>query len=211
MKSPEPRLFPMFVRLAGRPCLVVGGGGIAESKVQSLLEAGANVTVVSPKLATNLWKEARLGSVVWVPRTFELGDLDGIFLVIAATSSDEVNELVYREAERRNILCNAVDQPSRCHFYFPAVVRRGALQIAISTGGLSPALAQRIRKELEVQYVAEYEEWIERLGRLRAHLMRRGFTFENRKRLLHRLASRQAFEKARARQLLRKTSKGAAE
>ena len=178
MSSQAPALFPMFVKLEARSCLVVGGGAMAESKVESLLAAGARVTVVAARVTAAVAELARLSSIVWSPREFEISDLDGVFLVIAATSDDRVNELVFREADRRNILCNAVDQPPRCHFYFPAVLRRGALQIAISTAGLSPALAQRIRKELEAEFGPEYEEWLERLGRVRARLMRKGIDFE---------------------------------
>jgi precorrin-2 dehydrogenase/sirohydrochlorin ferrochelatase len=209
MSSSAAALFPMFVKLERRNCMVVGGGAIAASKVQSLLAAGAKVKVVAPRVVEALAEQARLNSIVWFPREFETSDLGGVFLVIAATSDDSVNDLIFREADRRNILCNAVDQPPRCHFYFPAVVRRGALQIAISTAGLSPALAQRIRKELEAQFGPEYEEWLERLGRVRARLMGRGVGFEGRKRLLHRLASREAFDRAQARRSRKTSSRGA--
>jgi precorrin-2 dehydrogenase len=209
MSSTTRALFPMFVKLAGRLCLVVGGGTIAESKIEGLLAAGAHVTVVAPRVTAGIAEQARLSSIVWSAREFETTDLDGVFLVIAATSDDSVNELVFLEADRRNILCNAVDQPPRCHFYFPAVVRRGALQIAISTAGLSPALAQRIRKELEAQFGPEYEEWLDRLGRVRARLMRNAVDSDTRKRLLHRLASREGFQRAQARRLRRALSQGA--
>lgn len=209
MSSQAPALFPMFVKLEARPCLVVGGSAMAESKVESLLAAGARVTVVAARVTAAVAELARLSSIVWSPREFEISDLDGVFLVIAATSDDRVNELVFREADRRNTLCNAVDQPPRCHFYFPAVLRRGALQIAISTAGLSPALAQRIRKELEAEFGPEYEEWLERLGRVRARLMRKGIDFEVRKKLLHRLASREAFDRTQARRSRQASSRGA--
>jgi precorrin-2 dehydrogenase/sirohydrochlorin ferrochelatase len=121
-----------------------------------------------------------------------------MFLVVAATSSCVTNALVYREADRRGILCNAVDQPQESHFYYPAVVDRGALQIAISTTGLSPSLAQRLRKELEVQFGPEYERWVEWLGRVRSALMSRGSNFESRRRILGRLASREVFDRLEA-------------
>jgi precorrin-2 dehydrogenase/sirohydrochlorin ferrochelatase len=210
MSSSALALFPMFVKLHGRNCLVVGGGAIAESKVQSLLAAGGAVRLVAPQVTLTLAEYARLQCIAWTARGFETADLDGVFLVIAATSDDKVNELIFREADRRNILCNAVDQPPRCHFYFPAVVRRGALQIAISTAGLSPALAQRIRKELEAEFGWEYEEWLERLGRMRAWLMRKGTDFERRKRLLHRFASREAFDRAQTRRSSKRPGVGAA-
>ena len=205
----SPALFPAFLKLEGKKCVVVGGGPIAESKVQSLLAARARVDVVAPKITASLKQRARRGSLVWKRRQFELSDLDGVFLVIAATSDEAVNDLVFREADRRGTLCNAVDQPPRCHFYFPAVVRRGALQIAISTAGHSPALAQRIRKELEAQFGPEYEQWLERLGKIRARLMRKGISFENRKQLLHRLASREALVRQPERRVRKSGSQGA--
>jgi len=193
-------LFPLFLKLQGRPCLVVGGSAIAESKVESLLQSGANVTVVSPELTTGLAARAERRAVIWRARKFNVTDLVGVFLVIAATPDEAVNEIVFREAERCGILCNAADQPARCHFYFPAVVHRGALQIAISTAGLSPSLARRLREELELQFGPEYSEWVERLGRLRERLMRRGLSFVRRRELLAQAASSQSFALFRARQ-----------
>jgi precorrin-2 dehydrogenase/sirohydrochlorin ferrochelatase len=188
----------MFLKLDGRNCLVVGGGLIGESKVNSLLVAGARISLVSPTLTPALVEHAEQGTIAWHPREFDLHDLDGVFVVIAATSDDAVNDLIFREADRRGILCNAVDQPPRCHFYFPAVVRRGALQIAISTAGLSPSLARRLRQELEAQFGPEYEQWLAWLGRVRAAVMSRGLSFEARKRLLDRLASRELFDRLQA-------------
>jgi precorrin-2 dehydrogenase / sirohydrochlorin ferrochelatase len=210
MSAPNPSLFPMFVKLTGRRCVVVGGGPIAESKVESLLTSGAQVTIVSPTLTESLAEEAQHGSFAWKPRKFESSDLEGAFLVIAATSDEELNELIFREADRRGILCNAVDQPPRCHFYFPAVVRRGALQIAISTAGLSPSLAQRLRKDFEAEFGPEYEQWLAWLGRVRAALMQRGADFETRKRVLARLASREVFDRLRVATSRRTAQRGAA-
>jgi len=139
-------LFPMFVKLAGHKCLVVGGGKVAEAKVEGLFASGAVVVVVALEVTEKIAGWNRERRLTWHARRFQPSDLDGAFLVIAATGVDAVNESVFREAEVRRILCNAVDEPERCHFYYPAVVRRGALQIAISTGGLSPALASRLRQ-----------------------------------------------------------------
>ncbi len=158
-------LFPMFVKLAGRKCLVVGGGPIAEGKVEGLLASGATVVVVAPEVTEKIARWNDQGRLAWHARQFQPSDLEGAFLVIAATGVDAVNEQVFREAEARGILCNAVDEPERCHFYYPAIVRRGPLQIAISTGGLSPALASRLRAELEAQFGPEYERWLEEAGR----------------------------------------------
>ena len=123
-------------------------------------------------------------------------DLDGTFLVIAATNSRELNAAIFHEARQRNILCNVVDDPEYCDFYYPAVVRRGDLQIAISTNGQSPALAQRIRRELEIQFGPEYGEWLKELGQIRQQLFASKIDPEQRRRLLHELASREAFEES---------------
>ena len=194
MNPSAPALFPMFVKLAGRRCVVVGGGPVAESKIESLLRTGAQVTVVSPALTDRLERMERQDLFGWARGRFEPSHLDGAYLVIAATSHDATNEAVYREADRRGILCNAVDEPRRCHFYFPAVVQRGALQVAISTAGLSPSLAQRLRKDLEAQFGPVYGEWLVWLGKVREALMARNVSFATRRRLLAHLASRESLE-----------------
>lgn len=195
MNASPAALFPMFVKLKGRRCVVVGGGPIAESKVESLLASGAEVVVVSPTLTVPLAELERRGALTWWAREFETADLDGAFLVIAATSDEAINEVVFQESERRGVLCNAVDQPPRCHFYFPAVVRRGALQIAISTSGLSPSLAQRLRKQFEVEFGPEYADWLQWLGVVRETLMQRRIDFATRRHLLAGLASRETLER----------------
>ena len=188
-------LFPMFLKLERRSCLVVGAGTIGEPKIQSLLVAGANVRVIAPQAHQAVMDWARAGLIVWEPRAFLPNDLEGVFLVIAATASAELNQLVFNEAQRRNILCNAVDDPENCDFYFPAVVRRGQLQIAISTGGQSPALAQRLRRELEEQFTPDYADWLEELGENRKKLFDRDLDADRRRDLLHSLASREAYDK----------------
>jgi precorrin-2 dehydrogenase / sirohydrochlorin ferrochelatase len=187
-------LFPMFLKLEGRSCLVVGAGKIGESKIRSLLVARANLRVIAPSATPAVAAWARAGVLKWDAREFQIADLDSTFLVVAATSSIEVNDSVYREAELRQTLCNVVDDPERCDFYYPAVVRRGALQIAISTAGKSPALAQRLRREFEAQLAPVYAGWIEELGRVRKQLFGRPLNPEHRRRLLHKLASRESFD-----------------
>ena len=194
---PAPSLFPMFVKLEDRECLVVGAGRIAESKIPGLLEAGARVRVVAPEANAALTEWARLGRIRWERRAFTSEDLDGIFLVIAATFLPDLNAAVFHEAQQRHILCNAVDDPDHCDFYYPAVVRRGALQLAISTAGLSPALAQRIRRELEEQFGAEYAGWIEQLGEAREGLFAQNMDPEQRRQVLHQMASRESFVAAK--------------
>ena len=187
-------LFPVFLKLEGRSCLVVGAGKIGESKIRSLLIAGAKVRVVAPQATPAVVAWERAGVLAWHAGEFESADLDSTFLVVAATSSIEVNDAVYREARRREILCNVVDDPDRCDFYYPAVVRRGDLQIAISTAGKSPALAQRLRREFESQLAPIYAGWIEHLGRVRKQLFGRPLEAEQRRKLLHELASRESFQ-----------------
>jgi len=179
----------MFVKLNGRQCLVVGAGPVAEAKIESLLGTAAAVRVVAPMATPKIREWARQGVIDWHERKYAASDLAGMFFVIAATGSTALHDEIYAEAQSRGVLCNAVDEPERCDFYFPAVVRRGELQIAISTGGLSPALAQRLRKELEQQFGPEWEQWVAQLGRTRDELKSIPMPPEQRKRLLHQYAS----------------------
>jgi precorrin-2 dehydrogenase len=188
------KLFPMFLKLGGRPCLVVGAGTVAESKIAGLIEADAQVIVVAPEAAPAVRAWAQSNRVEWRQRGFQPGDLDGMFIVVAATSSTELHKQIFRGALERGVLCNIVDVPELCDFYYPAVVQRGALQIAVSTSGKSPALAQRLRMELEEQFGPEYEAWLEYLGEARDRLQSQKLDPEERKRLLHELASKAAFE-----------------
>ena len=189
-------LFPIFLKLEGRRSLVVGAGSVAEQKIRGLIESGAKVQVVAPQATDSVSEWAAAGVIEWQARTFELGDLDGVLLVIVATSSSEINANVFRAAQQRGVLCNVVDDPPHCDFYYPSVVRRGDLQIAISTAGHSPALAQRLRRELEMQFGPEYRDWLSQLGEARQKLFATDIDPEERRRLLHQLASREAFETA---------------
>jgi len=189
-RYPQLPLFPMFLRLEGRTCLVVGAGTVAEEKIRGLLQAGAQVRVIAPSAtaAISLW--ARENKLKWVPREFRAKDVSRVFLIVAATSSPQVHERVWRAAQRAKVLCNVVDVPERCDFFYGAVVRRGPLQISVSTGGRSPALAQRIRKRLEKQFGAEYAGRLERLGRARSRLLAAEANIERRKEIAHRMARR---------------------
>ena len=184
-------LFPIFLKLAARPCVVVGAGTIAESKIESLLLAEARVTVIAPEGLERVHRWAESGEIVWHRREYQHGDLRGAFLAVAATNTPPVNRAVYAEANAANILCNAVDDPPFCDYYFPSVVRRGELQIAISTAGESPALAQRLRKELNAQLPLDTGEWLMELGRLRREVTAVEPIGEERKLLLHELAQRE--------------------
>jgi siroheme synthase-like protein len=187
-------LFPIFVKLEGRLIVVVGGGTIAEGKIPGVLTAGARIRLIAPSITPQIAAWVRFGKIDWLPKEFEAEDLNGAFLVIAATSVPGVNETVFREAEARGILCNAVDDIEHCHFYYGAVVQRGDLQIAISTNGKSPALAQRLRRELETEFGPEYEVWLQWLGAAREALRANDPSSETTKKLLHELASRPMFE-----------------
>ena len=188
------RLFPIFLKLEARLVVVVGGGNIAEAKIPGVLTAGARVRLVAPSITPRIAKWVRFAKVEWLPKEFETTDLDDAFLVIAATSAPGVNEAVFRESEARGILCNAVDDIEHCHFYYGAVVQRGDLQIAISTNGKSPSLAQRLRQEFEAQFGPEYETWLEWLGAAREALRAKSPSPETTAKLLHELASRPMFE-----------------
>jgi len=184
-------LLPIFLRLDRRPCLVVGAGTVALAKVESLLAAGAAITVVAPAAIPQIRALAAQNAFTWHHRVFEPSDLDGTFLVIAATSDSAINHAVYEQALRRNILCNAVDDPPNCDFYFGSVVSRGDLQIAISTAGESPALAQRLRREIDAQLPADLGPWLTELGALRREVRAATPAGEARNLLLHSLAHRQ--------------------
>jgi len=200
MKRPPPaKVFPLFLKLENRRCLVVGAGKIAESKIAGLIEADASVRVVAPEATPQVRAWAQDKKLDWQPRPFQLGDLPGMFLVIAATSSTPLHEQIFAEARRLGVLCNVVDVPHLCDFYYPAVVRRGSLQIAISTTGESPALAQRLRKELEVQFGPEYERWVEAIGDVRAEISAKNLSAEERKEILHKAASEESFQAFRDR------------
>jgi precorrin-2 dehydrogenase/sirohydrochlorin ferrochelatase len=183
-------LFPIFLKIAARPCVVIGAGTLAESKIESLQAAHAKVTVIAPEARPRIADLAEAGEIEWQRREYAAGDLAGSFLVIAATNVPEVNRAVYAESVERNIICNTVDDPPFCDFYFPSVVRRGDLQIAISTAGASPALAQRLRKEINAQLPLDAGDWLTDLGNLRREVTQMEPLNEERKWLLHQLAQR---------------------
>jgi precorrin-2 dehydrogenase/sirohydrochlorin ferrochelatase len=183
----------MLLRLQGRECLVVGAGKIAADKIKGLLAHGARVTVVSPRAVARIQAQARTGRIRWEKRVFRASDVESAFLVVSATNSADVNEEVYCACRERGVLCNAVDDPERCDFYYPAVVRRGPLQIAISTNGKSPALASRLRKEIEQQFGPEWAGWIEHIGRARREVLEQQIPSQERRRKLLDMASPEAF------------------
>lgn len=164
------KYYPVYLLLRDRSCLIAGGGDVAERKALSLLEAGADVTVVSPDLTRKLADLAHAQKIRHLPRMFEERDMAGMFLVIAATDSPETNASVAKLCRKKHVLVNAVSPPEESSFIVPSVVERGDLVIAISTSGDSPGLSKRIRRELEERYGKEYEAFLDRMGAIRKRL-----------------------------------------
>lgn len=164
--------YPIFLEVRGRLCLVVGGGAVAERKVRGLLGQGAAVRVVSPTLTPALAAEAAAGHLVHRNRLFAPADLEGAFLAFAATDDPAVNAAVAAAAEAARIPVNVADDPSRSTFLIPSSLRRGDLTVAVSTGGASPALAKRLREELEATVGEEYAALARLLGEARQEILR---------------------------------------
>jgi len=177
----ETPLYVACLRLAGRRCVVVGGGEVGLEKVQGLLACDAEVTLVAPEAEPELADHAREGSIVWDRREYRPTDLDGAFLVIASTDRTDVNIAVFEEAERRSMLVNVVDVPPLCNFILPAVVRSGPLAIAISTAGASPALAKRMKAEIAESFGAPYAQLAVLLNEARGWAKASLATYQDRK------------------------------
>ena len=163
-------LYPIFINLADKMCLVVGGGKVAQRKIETLLEYKAQVLAVSPGVTDRIkyWAERKL--ITWKSRLFEPSDLEEVFLVFIATGNSRTNKEIAALCRDRGIMVNAVDDPENCDFYVPAILRRDSLCIAVSTEGKSPLLAAKLRNELENMIPAEYGDWVEILGRLREEI-----------------------------------------
>jgi precorrin-2 dehydrogenase / sirohydrochlorin ferrochelatase len=160
-------LYPVNLRIAGKSCLVIGGGNVGLRKIHALLSCGATVMVISPQVVSGIRALTEEGRVSWRRRGYLPGDLDGAFLVFAVTDNLAVQQQVAEEAERRGILLNIADDPERCDFQVPAKVRRGDLLLTVSTGGSSPALAKLIREQLEAQFDGDYGRVISLFARIR--------------------------------------------
>ena len=165
------KYYPVNLDMTNKRCVVVGGGDIAERKVERLLECGAQVTVVSKSLTPVLKARKKTGQMDHIDRDYEDQALDGAFMVIGATDRNDVNERISKDAMTRGLLVNIVDDPDRCNFILPSLVQQGDLSIAISTGGKSPALAKKLRKELEKQYGPEYQTLLVIMGILRKRIL----------------------------------------
>lgn len=183
------KYYPIFLDIRNKPCVVIGGGDVAERKVVSLLSAGARVTVVSPEFTVNLVRMGEDGKILLIRRLYQDGDLKGAFLAYAATDDEDINSRVYMEGAKEGILLNVVDEPEMCDFIVPSVVKRGALSIAISTGGASPAFAKRLRMEMEERYGEEYSVFLEIMAAIRQKLLTKGSVSGKNRKIFNKLAS----------------------
>ena len=181
------RYYPVNLDVQNRDCLVVGGGSVGERKVKTLLECGARVTVVTTLATERLQALASEGHIDLKTRGYEPSDLEGKFLVIGATDSEEINEKISEDAARRGLLCNIADRPAACSFVLPAIVRQGDLVIAISTSNKSPAVARRIRQTLEKEFGPEYAVLLNLMGAIRQKLLAEAKSPEAHKRMFERL------------------------
>lgn len=189
-----PRYYPININLEDTDCLVVGGGGVAERKVGTLLSFGARVTLVSPQITPGLREMAENGDIVLKERHYQKGDCLGMRTVIVATDSDEINRKVAEEAMATNALVNVVDQPHISNFIVPATLRQGDLQISISTNGKSPALARRIRERLEGEFGPEYAKFLEIIDRVRQKALATIPEPEKRRELFYRIVDSDLIE-----------------
>jgi precorrin-2 dehydrogenase/sirohydrochlorin ferrochelatase len=165
------RYYPVFLDLKGVSCLVIGGGLVGERKVKTLQSCGARVFMISRELTPFLEEEARQGRITLLAQDYDSACLQGMFLVIGATDDSVLNEKIGREARERGLLCNVADKPADCNFILPSLVRRGDLTIAISTAGNSPALAKKIRQDMEKEFPEIYGPYLEFLGRIRREVL----------------------------------------
>jgi siroheme synthase-like protein len=168
--------YPIFLDLQGRPCIVVGGGPVAERKVEKLLESGAEVTLVSPTVTDRLHAWSGVQKICHKARAYHHGDLAPFQLAFAAADDAAVNAAVKREGEERGVWVNVADDPAQCDFILPSVLRRGDLVVAVATGGSSPALARAIREELERYFTEDYAILSEIVAEVRRELRERGIS-----------------------------------
>jgi len=168
--------FPIYLDMAGRRCLVVGGGAVAERKIASLLEAGAKVTVISPDVTEAVARWSKNNSIQFLARRYQRGDVKGHELVFVATNDGSVNAQVHQDGKNQGVWVNAADDPEHCDFILPSVLRRGDLTVAVSSGGNSPALARTIREELEIYFTQEYEQLAGLAAEARVELQKRSLS-----------------------------------
>ena len=183
------KYYPINLSIRSRNCLVVGGGRVGRRKVATLLECGAQVTVVSLDASDAICALAKENRVALKKRSYAESDLEGIFLVMGATDDEELNRRIHADASKRNILCNIADRPEICDFILPAIVKRGDLSIAISTSGKSPAFAKHLKDKMEADIGDEYAIFLELMGAIRRKLLSQAHEPEIHKPLFNRLIS----------------------
>lgn len=192
------KYYPISLDISNKRCAVVGGGGVAERKVARLLDCGARVTVVGKRISPRLKALRDSRRIGHVASNYSAEHMNGWFLVIGATDSSRVNRRVYRDAKQKGILVNIVDDPEHCDFILPSLLERGDLSIAVSTGGKSPALAKKLRMDLEERYGNEYEIFIRILDILRRRVIRRGRSSEENRKIFEAVVDSDILDKIRA-------------
>ena len=189
-------MYPAFIDLKNKRCLIVGGGKIAFQKIKPLIEAKANITIISERISSQIeqLKEA-YKNINFIKRSYKKGDLKDFFIVIGATNAKKTNKLIHQESTKNNILCNIVDQPDKCNFFVPAVYINKDLKIAISTNGKCPALAKKIKQELADIYSPDLAKSIKQLDKLRKRLKKTEPNITKRSQILSKLISEHEFHK----------------
>ncbi len=175
--------YPIFLDIKNKPCIVIGGGQVAERKVLSLLDAGAKVCVISPEITPTIKKLFQKKKAKLIQRHYKSGDLKNSFLAYSATNNNAVNRKVFNEAKKQGILLNIVDVPELCNFIVPSVVERGDLLVAISTSGNTPAMAKKIRQKLEKEFGREYAIFLKIMGFIRNSLLKKGMESDKNRRI----------------------------
>jgi precorrin-2 dehydrogenase/sirohydrochlorin ferrochelatase len=181
------RYYPVYLDMHGRNALVIGGGAVGSRKAKTLLRAGARVTVVSPQATETIRTLAAEGRLTWHQRSYRSSDLEAMFLVFGATNDPDLNRRIQADAQQGHVLCNFADQPDRGHFILPSIVERGDLLVSISTCGKSPAVARRLRENLEAYFGEEYAPFLQLMGAIRSWLLEKEHAPEDHRQLFGRL------------------------
>ena len=187
-------LYPIYLHVAGKNCLIIGGGPVAERKAANLLEYGANIKIVSPGAEKKIADWAEQNRLQWIARAFDRHDLDNVFMVFIATDDNSLNKEIADLCRQRGILVNAVDDPPNCDFFVPSVLRRDSLAIAISTEGRSPLFAARLRRRLEAIITEEYGQFVDILGQIREELRHSSLDINQRKQVLEQIVDSDLLE-----------------
>ncbi|MBI1976283.1 MAG: bifunctional precorrin-2 dehydrogenase/sirohydrochlorin ferrochelatase [Candidatus Omnitrophica bacterium] len=180
--------YPVFLSVEKKKCVVIGGGNVATRKIAALLACGAEVTVAAKKVTQKIRRWSAKKKIQCFIREFRPSDLKGAWLVIAATNDPELNEKIFKESQKRRQWVNVVDKPPLCQLIYPSVIRKGALTMAISTNGASPAMAKAIRKDLEKNFIPKYEQPLKKIARQRRQVLKTVGSVEKRRQILNQLA-----------------------